>query len=209
MLQNNTNALIIVDVQNDFCEGGSLEVQNADQIVPIINKLSPQFDKVVATQDWHPAEHRSFASNHDDKQPFDNITLGEQDQTLWPDHCVQGSEGAQFHPDLDLEPVNLIIRKGTNVNIDSYSAFRENDRKTITGLYGYLDRLDVQHVFITGLATDVCVMFTALDASQLGLDTFLIEDATKGIDQPEGSLEKSMQKMKENHVKMLHSSDIL
>src|SRR6056297_126064 len=157
MLKNEKNALIIVDVQNDFCEGGSLAVENANEIIPVINKISGKFNKVVATMDWHPADHMSFASNHEGKEPFDTIEIDGREETVWPDHCVQGTKGAQFHPDLDTKPIDLIIRVASNVNLDSYSAFRENDKETITGLDGYLNRLNTQHVFIAGLATDVCV----------------------------------------------------
>lgn len=208
MLKSNRNALIIVDVQNDFCEGGGLAVEDANSIIPVINKISNKFDRVVATQDWHPAEHMSFASNHDDKEPFDTKEIKGREQTIWPDHCVQDTAGAQFHPRLDIKPVDLIIRKGTKVDVDSYSGFRDNDKETITGLDGYLKRLNTQNLFLVGLATDVCVFYTAMDSVELGFHTFLIEDATRGVDQPAGSVKKAKKEMQEAGVNFLQSDDI-
>mgnify|MGYP006278894239 CR=1 FL=1 len=208
MLKNDKNALIIIDVQNDFCEGGSLAVEDSNAIIPIINKISDKFHNVVATQDWHPENHMSFASNHEGKEPYDEIEIEGRQQTLWPDHCVRGTKGAEFHPDLNTRPVELIIRKATEIDKDSYSAFRENDKETITGLDGYLKRLDVENLFLAGLATDVCVLFTAQDAIELGFHTFLIEDATRGVDRPKGNVEKAKNNMREIGVNLLQSSDL-
>ncbi|MCF7885864.1 MAG: bifunctional nicotinamidase/pyrazinamidase [Candidatus Marinimicrobia bacterium] len=208
MLKNEKNALIMVDIQNDFCEGGSLAVEDANSIIPIVNKISNKFHKVVATQDWHPADHMSFASNHKGKAPFDTIKIDDREETVWPDHCVQGTKGAMLHPDLDQKPIDMILKVASDVNLDSYSAFRENDKQTITGLDGYLKRLDIQHLFLVGLATDVCVLYTALDATELGFHTFLIEDAVRGIDKPEGRVKKAKQRMQDAGVRFLRSSDI-
>lgn len=174
-------ALIIVDIQNDFVAGGSLEVPFGEQIIPLVNELSTRFDLVVATQDWHPPSHQSFASNHDGKKPFEKISLGGVDQVLWPDHCVQGSSGAAFHHDLDLNRVEAIFRKGMNPDIDSYSGFYDNGRKKSTGLEGYLKARGVGEVYVCGLAGDYCVYFTAKDALKAGFKTYLIEDATRSI----------------------------
>lgn len=174
-------ALIIVDIQNDFVAGGSLEVPFGEQIVPLVNELSAHFGLVVATQDWHPQEHKSFASNHAQKNPFDRIKLGGLDQVLWPDHCVQGSHGAAFHPDLDLNRVEAIFRKGMDPEIDSYSGFHDNGHKKSTGLAGYLRERGVKEVYVCGLAGDYCVYYTAKDAVLEGFNSYLIEDATRSI----------------------------
>ena len=174
-------ALIIIDIQNDFCAGGTLEVPNGDQIIPLVNDLAGQFDLVVATQDWHPPTHKSFASNHRGKQPFEVITLGGLEQVLWPDHCVQGTRGAEFHPQLDIRPVEAVFRKGMDPEIDSYSGFYDNGRKKSTGLTGYLRERKVEEVYVCGLAADYCVYFTARDAVQSGFRTHYIEDATRAI----------------------------
>jgi len=176
-------ALVIVDIQNDFVTGGKLEVQNGEQIVPLVNTLSDQFDLVVATQDWHPPQHQSFASNHPGRNVFDVIKLGGLDQVLWPDHCVQGTRGADFHPQLETRRIEAIFRKGMDPGIDSYSGFYDNGRKKTTGLSGYLKDRSVDTVYVCGLAADYCVFFTVRDALQLGFKTFLIEDATRAIDQ--------------------------
>lgn len=174
-------ALIIVDVQNDFVSGGSLEVPAGEQIVPLVNELAEKFDLVVATQDWHPQDHKSFASNHHDKKPFEKIALHGLEQVLWPDHCVQGSSGADFHPQLEMKRIEAIFRKGMNPEIDSYSGFYDNGHKKNTGLAGYLKDRGVRQVFVSGLAGDYCVFYTAKDALKEGFDTFLIEDATRSI----------------------------
>ena len=200
-------ALIIVDVQNDFCPGGALAVPEGDKVIAPINRLMETFDCIVQTQDWHPNNHSSFASNHDNKSPYDTVEMAYGEQVLWPDHCIQGTKGAEFHKDLKNKPSQLIIRKGFRQKIDSYSAFFENDQATVTGLHGYLQARGVKELYITGLATDFCVKWTALDGRKLGYDVNLITDAVKGID-IEGSVEKAMDEMKEVGVKMMTSTDI-
>ena len=175
-------ALIVVDLQVDFCPGGALAVAGGDEIVGAINDLMPDFDAVVLTQDWHPADHSSFASNHSGAQPFGTATLPYGDQVLWPDHCVIGSDGAAFHPGLDLRRADLIVRKGFRREIDSYSAFFENDRRTPTGLAGYLRDRGLTDLRFVGLAHDFCVAWSALDAARLGFSATVIEPATRAID---------------------------
>lgn len=201
-------ALIIVDVQNDFCPEGALAVPEGDKIIPIINKLSGKFKKTVATQDWHPEGHISFAVNHPGKKVYDVIEYKGIEQVLWPNHCVQGTPGAEFHPDLDTEKVDLILRKGSNPEIDSYSAFQENDKKTLTGLEGYLKFLNVKQTYFCGLALDYCVFYSAMDSKQLGFETYVIIDATKGIDSPEGNIDKVLREMKESDIKIIKSKDL-
>ncbi len=181
-MQTPEHALVVVDVQNDFCPGGALAVAEGDQIVPGINALMKQFHTVVLTQDWHPAGHSSFASSHAGKAPMELIDMPYGAQVLWPDHCVQGSTGAAFHPDLETDRASLIIRKGANPEIDSYSAFFENDRKTPTGLEGYLRDLNIKQLTFVGLATDFCVNFSALDAASLGFAVSVKLDLCRGID---------------------------
>lgn len=175
-------ALIIVDIQNDFIPGGSLAVPDGDKIISRINELQKKFDLVVATQDWHPSNHKSFASQHDGKNPFDVIDLNGLQQTLWPDHCIQSTKGAEFHKDLNTNKIEAIFRKGTNPEIDSYSGFFDNGRKKATGLHGYLQERKVTSVFICGLAADFCVYYTALDALSLGYETTILDESTKAID---------------------------
>lgn len=177
-----SSALIVIDVQNDFCPGGALAVPEGDQIVEGINALMDDFDTVVLTQDWHPEGHSSFASSHDGKAPYEVVDMPYGPQVLWPDHCVQGSAGAELHSDLDVTRANIIIRKGTNPAIDSYSAFFENDQTTPTGLDGYLKALGVTEVTMVGLATDFCVQFSALDAARLGFKVHVREDLCRAID---------------------------
>lgn len=188
------DALIIVDVQNDFVPGGALAVPCGDEVIPVINALSRRFAQVVLTQDWHPAGHFSFASAHPGKQPFEVIPSPHGPQTLWPDHCVQGTRGAALHEGLEVTRARLLIRKGMNPALDSYSAFYENDRATVTGLGGALRELGIRRVFVAGLATDFCVKFTALDARRLGFDALVIGDACRGID-AQGSLEAAWKEM--------------
>ncbi len=202
------NAIIVVDLQNDFCPGGALAVNEGDRIVPIINKLVPKFDLSIATQDWHPASQISFASNHENKQPFDTISINGVDQILWPDHCVQGTKGADFHPDLDTDPFNLILRKGTSTSVDSYSAFMENDKKTKTGLEGYLSSLYITELFLCGLATDFCVFFSAMDAARVGFNVTLIIDACRGIDQPEHNIENAIKTMRNAEIRIIESGKL-
>lgn len=202
---NDADLLLIIDVQNDFCPGGALAVEQGDQIVPIINQLSDLFAHRVLTQDWHPAGHSSFASSHPGQQAFATITMPYGEQTLWPDHCVQGSHGAEFHPYLDITDVELIIRKGFRQQIDSYSAFFENDQSTSTGLAGYLRERGFKRLFLCGLATDYCVAWSALDAQKQGFETILIEDACRAIDLND-SLNKAKQQMRDAGVKIIESS---
>lgn len=183
-------ALIVVDVQNDFCPGGALAVGGGHAIVPVINALVPRYEQVVVTQDWHPKGHASFASAHPKREPFDTIDMPYGTQVLWPDHCVQGTAGAELHPDLEVTSAQLIIRKGWHQGVDSYSAFREADRETFTGLTGYLRERGVEEVHVVGLATDYCVAWTALDAAGAGFRVSVIEDACRAIDLS-GSLERA------------------
>ncbi len=174
-------ALIIVDIQNDFVTGGKLEVPSGEQIIPLVNELAGHFDLVVATQDWHPPSHKSFASNHPGKKPFDIVDLEGLRQVLWPDHCVQGSHGAEFHPSLNMNPVEAVFRKGMNPQIDSYSAFYDNGHKRSTGMAGYLREQKIDSLYVCGLAADYCVYYTAKDSLECGFKTFCIEDATRAI----------------------------
>ena len=201
------DALIVVDVQNCFVTGGTLPVKGGEEVVPIINKLAPAFENVVVTQDWHTKGHVSFASAHQGKKPFETTKLGYGTQVLWPDHCVQGSDDASLHKDLKLPTAQLIIRKGYHQGTDSYSAFVEADGKTSTGLAAYLKAHGVDTVYVTGLATDFCVAWTALDARKAGFKAAVIEDATRGIDL-NGSLKAAWSKMEKAGVKRLQSSDI-
>ncbi len=191
--------LLVIDVQNDFCSGGALAVPEGEAVVPAINALAGRFGHIVLTQDWHPAGHRSFASSHPGRQPFETTELDYGTQVLWPDHCVQGTPGAAFHADLTLPRAELVLRKGFRPAIDSYSAFFENDQTTPTGLGGYLRERGLARVFLCGLATDFCVQFSALDARRLGFETVLIEDACRAIDL-EGSLAAARAKMAEAGV---------
>lgn len=174
--------LLIIDVQNDFMPGGSLPVADGDKIIPVINGIQPKFDLVVATQDWHPKDHISFASNHDGKSTFEEIELYGKPQTLWPDHCVQGTEGAEFHPDLNSTQWEAIFRKGTDRDIDSYSGFYDNGHLKSTGLSGYLREKGVSQLFLCGLAADICVYFSTHDAFKEGFACFFIEDASQALD---------------------------
>ena len=178
----NAEALIVVDLQNDFCPGGALAVNGGNEIVPLVNTMIAEAEHVVLTQDWHPAGHSSFASSHPDKAPFDSMDMVYGQQTLWPDHCVQASQGAAFHPDLNWTKAELVIRKGFRPAIDSYSAFFENDRRTPTGLAGYLRERGITAITLCGLATDYCVAFSALDAVNQGFATKVRLDACRGID---------------------------
>jgi nicotinamidase/pyrazinamidase len=174
--------LLVVDIQNDFCPGGSLAVPRGDEVVPLINALAPKFHHVVLTQDWHPRGHLSFASSHPGKQPFQTIEVAYGTQVLWPDHCVQGTAGAAFRDDLRIPHAELVLRKGYHREIDSYSAFYENDRQTATGLGGYLRQRGLTRVFLAGLAFDFCVRYSAEDAHREGFTAIVIEDACRGID---------------------------
>jgi len=177
-----TEALIVIDVQNDFCPGGALAVAGGDEIIPRINALMREFRVVVLTQDWHPADHASFAANHPGAAPFSVTEMDYGPQVLWPTHCVQGSPGAEFHPGLATDPAQLVVRKGFRAAIDSYSAFFENDHRTPTGLEGYLRARGVERLVLAGLATDFCVAYSALDAARLGFGVTLLEGACRAID---------------------------
>jgi nicotinamidase/pyrazinamidase len=176
------DVLIVVDVQNDFCPGGALPVHDGDAVIEPIHRMAPLFEHIVLTQDWHPAQHTSFAAAHAGKQPFDSIELAYGVQTLWPPHCVQGSQGAEFHPALNLTRAELILRKGFHAQIDSYSAFFENDRTTATGLAGYLRERKLKRAVLAGLAYDYCVGYSALDARRLGMEAIVVRDACRAID---------------------------
>ncbi|RZI98210.1 MAG: bifunctional nicotinamidase/pyrazinamidase [Rubrivivax sp.] len=201
-------ALIVVDVQNCFIEGGTLPVKGGAEVVPIINKLSAAFENIVVTQDWHTAGHASFASAHGGKKPFETTKMSYGTQVLWPDHCVQGSDDAALHKDLKLPTAQVILRKGFHQGVDSYSAFEEADRKTSTGLAGYLKQRGIKTVFVTGLATDFCVAWTALDARKLGFQVYVVEDATRAIDL-NGSLAAAWKNMAAKGVKRIQSGDIV
>ena len=200
-------ALIVVDVQNCFVEGGTLPVGKGAEVVPVINKLSDAFENIVVTQDWHTPGHASFASSYPGKKPFETTQLSYGTQVLWPDHCVQGTDDAALHKDLKLPTAQVIVRKGFHKAVDSYSAFEEADRKTATGLAGYLKQRGIKTVFVTGLATDFCVAWTAMDARKLGFEVYVIEDATRGIDL-NGSLAAAWKQMAAKGVKRIQSSDI-
>ena len=195
-------ALLVIDVQNDFCPAGALEVAGGNEIVPYINKEMVKYDCVVLTQDWHPKGHSSFATSHEGKNPLELIKMPYGDQVLWPDHCVQGSKGAEFHPDLNIDQANAIIRKGYNPFIDSYSAFFENDRKTPTGLDGYLKSLEIEKINLAGLATDFCVNYSAQDAANLGYKVSVLEKMCRAIDL-NGSLAAAKSEMQDCGVEFI------
>ncbi|HET6450499.1 MAG TPA: bifunctional nicotinamidase/pyrazinamidase [Spirochaetia bacterium] len=202
MLRKNVRALLVVDVQNDFCPGGSLAVEAGDEVVPVINRVLPAFPLVVATQDWHPPDHVSFASSHPGRQPLDRIDVDGMAQVLWPDHCVQGTRGAELHPRLDVTRVGLLLRKGMRRGLDSYSAFFENDHRTDTGLRHYLKGLGVREVVVCGLATDYCVFSSAMDARRLGFQVSLLADACRGVNFPDGSVAQAVAAMEKAGVRL-------
>ena len=195
-------ALLVIDVQNDFCPAGALAVVGGNEIIPHINEEMAKYDCVVLTQDWHPKGHSSFATSHEGKNPLELIKMPYGDQVLWPDHCVQGSKGAEFHPDLNIEQANAIIRKGSNPRIDSYSAFFENDRKTPTGLDGYFKSLEIQNINLVGLATDFCVNYSAQDAAKLGYKVSVLEKMCRAIDL-NGSLAAAKSEMQDCGVEFI------
>ena len=197
-----SDVLVVIDVQNDFCPGGALAVARGDEVVPIINRLSAQFGSAVLTQDWHPPGHRSFASSHPGQAAYATVEVDYGAQTLWPDHCVQGSGGADFHAGIDVACAQLVIRKGFRPSIDSYSAFFENDRKTPTGLAGYLRERGFRRVVLTGLATDYCVAYSAIDAAQLGFASVVLLEACRAIDLG-GSLATAMDAMQKAGVTLV------
>ena len=196
-------ALLVIDVQNDFCPKGALAVAGGDTIIQPINAAMDKFDIVVLTQDWHPTNHKSFASSHANKKPFDTVVMPYGDQVLWPNHCIQGSMGARFHPDLNHTRADVIIRKGSNPAVDSYSAFYENDKVTSTGLHGYLKNREVTKLTLVGLATDYCVAFSALDATKLGYAVTVRLDMARGIDS-EGSLKAAIGKMSKAGINLVN-----
>ena len=204
---DDASTLIVIDVQNCFLPGGSLAVKDGEQVVPIINRLAKSFANVVMTQDWHTPGHVSFATTHSGKKPFETVNLPYGKQVLWPDHCVQGTESASLSKDLAVPHAGLVIRKGFNKNVDSYSAFTEADGKTTTGLAAYLKARKVKRVFLAGLATDYCVAWSALDARKASFETYVIEDACRGIDL-QGSLAKAWADMTKAGVKRIQSADI-
>jgi nicotinamidase/pyrazinamidase len=208
MQPKETDVLLVIDVQNDFCPGGALPVPGGDEVVPVINRLIERFPHVVMTQDWHPEGHASFASNHPDKEAFATVEARYGPQTLWPDHCVQGTRGAEFHPDLDWTKAQLVVRKGFREAIDSYSAFFENDRTTPTGLAGQLRERGFDHVVCVGLATDFCVRYTAEDARRLGFGATVVEDACRAIDLA-GSLEAALNALRREGVSIVTSAHYL
>jgi nicotinamidase/pyrazinamidase len=202
-------ALILVDIQNDFLSDGALAVTDGDQIIPIVNKLQAQFELVVMTQDFHPANHGSFVENHPGLRPYDVVQLGGLPQVLWPAHCVQGTPGSEFAMALDIRNVDRIFEKGTDPTIDSYSGFFDNGRRKATGLGDYLHEKGVTDVYVCGLATDFCVKYTALDALSLGFKTFLIEDASRGVNINEGDVKKAVAEMKAAGIAVMRSKEIL
>jgi nicotinamidase/pyrazinamidase len=205
---NEQDVLLAIDLQADFMPGGALAVESGDEIVPLVNELMSRFENVVVTQDWHPPTHASFAASHENAKPFDTKRLHYGDQTLWPDHCVQGTAGAAFHPDLAVDRAFLILRKGVHGAIDSYSAFVEADGRTTTGLASLLKARGVKRVFACGLATDFCVAHSALDARKEGFETFVIEDACRAIDAND-SLAEAWARMNAAEVWRVQSAEIL
>jgi len=203
-----TDAFLAIDVQNDFCPGGALAVPRGDEVVPVINRLVGRFPRVVLTQDWHPQGHVSFASSHPGRRPFERIPVAYGEQVLWPDHCVPGTRGAEFHPGLDTRAADLVVRKGSDPAIDSYSALYENDHRTPTGLAGYLRERGCGRLFLAGLATDFCVQYSALDARREGFEVFVVEDAVRGIDL-DGSLAAAWARMAEAGVRRVREADLL
>jgi len=201
------DALLIVDVQNDFLPGGSLAVPDGDKIIPVINSLQKQFEIIVATRDWHPANHGSFASNHKGHKPGDIIELDGLEQILWPDHCVQGSPGAELSPQLNQNMIQRVFFKGTDPNIDSYSAFFDNGHRIQTEVHDYLQKKGVKSVYIVGLAADVCVYFTVKDALKLGYDTYLIRDATRGVNMQPEDTKNALGDMEKRGAKLINSID--
>lgn len=202
------NALLLIDIQKDFLPGGSLEVPKGDDIIPAVNELQKIFDLVVATQDWHPEDHGSFASNHPGKEPGDKVELDGVEQVLWPDHCVQETEGAEFADDLKMDRVEKVIRKGTDPLIDSYSGFYDNQHKRATGLHEYLQEKNVRTVTITGLAADVCVRYTTLDALELGYKVFLVKNATRAVGADE-ELEKTVKELRNKGAGIVNYDEVM
>jgi len=202
-------ALIMIDLQNDFCPGGSLAVPEGDQVIPLANALQPQFDWVIATQDWHPKAHTSFASNHPGHKVGEVVMVEGLPQILWPNHCVQHTQGAEFHPQLDTHKITKIFQKGINKHIDSYSAFFDNAHQRSTGLNDFLREKGIEEVYMIGLATDYCVKYSVLDAVQLGFHVYVIEDACRGVELKSGDSMRAIEEMKIAGAKMIRSKDLL
>jgi nicotinamidase/pyrazinamidase len=202
-----SDLLLVVDIQNDFCPGGKLPVPHGDEVVPLVNLLAARFPHVVLTQDWHPPGHLSFASTHPGRQPFETITVAYGPQVLWPDHCVQGTPGAEFHPALAIPHAGLVVRKGIHPAIDSYSALFENDRRTPTGLTGYLRERGLQRLFLAGLALDFCVRYSAEDAHAQGFDVLVVEDACRAID-IDGSLAATRRRLGELGIAVIKADEL-
>jgi len=202
-------ALLVIDIQNDFLPGGALEVKDGDQIISVINKIMKKFDWIIATQDWHPADHKSFASQHKGKSPGEMIKLKDLDQVLWPDHCIQGTVGAEFSKKLDLSKIKKVFVKGTDQEIDSYSGFFDNGHLKSTGLSDYLRNSLIDEVFIVGLATDYCVKFTVLDSIREGFKTYVVADATKAVNLKPDDYEAALDEMKQSGAVLLNSQDLL
>jgi len=202
------DALLVIDIQIDFCPGGALEVADGDQVIPVANRLMDQFDLVVATQDWHPANHKSFAANHPWRHPGQVIDLNGLDQILWPIHCVQDSFGAEFAPGLQTDQFERVFTKGTDPEIDSYSGFFDNGHRKATGMGDYLKEKGVDTVYVVGLAADYCVKFTVLDALELGFTTYLVTDATRGVNLEPDDTEKALKEMAEKGAILIDSADI-
>ena len=203
------NVLILIDLQNDFCPGGALPVPDGDQVIPVVNRLQKRFDLVVATQDWHPADHGSFAANHPGKRPGEVIDLAGLPQILWPVHCVQNTPGAALRADLDQTAIARVFQKGTDPTVDSYSTFFDNAHRKSTGLGEYLKQRGVGDVYLCGLATDYCVKFSALDAVALGFQVYLIADASRGVNLHAGDVEKALAEMRTKGVRVVYSEDLL
>ncbi len=201
--------LLLVDIQNDFTPGGALAVNEGDKIIPLVNELQKHFDLVVATKDWHPAGHGSFASSHPGRQPGDIIDLNGLPQILWPDHCIQNSPGAAFHPQLDTARIDKIILKGTDPGIDSYSGFYDNGHRQDTGLKDYLRGQGVRELYVCGLATDYCVKFTVLDAISAGFETYLIRDACRGVELKSGDVARALEEMTAAGGHIVHAERLL
>ena len=197
------DALLVTDVQNDFCPGGALPVKRGDLVVPVINRLIKHFGVIVATQDWHPPNHKSFASMHPEKKLYDVIKLRGSEQVLWPDHCIQGTHGADLHEELDKTRFSAIIRKGMNPEIDSYSVFKDNIKESVTGLDGYLKEIGIKRIYLVGLATDYCVYYSAMDGIDSGYEVTIILDATRGIDIPPGSMQRKLSEFQSRGGKII------
>lgn len=208
-MERGQSAFLVVDLQNDFCEGGALAVSGGGEIVGTVNALALRFERVILSQDWHPRGHVSFASSWPGKSLYDRVDAGGIEQLLWPEHCVQGSGGADFHPDLDTDRATLVLRKGFRASLDSYSCFFENDKATATGLDGALRGLGVGTLYVAGLATDFCVLYTVLDALRLGYAVSVVEDAVRGVDLPPGGAARALEAMRREGASLIRSEVLL